>query len=334
MSDNTQEQNAQEQKPLATKNEDGTYTFTLNSYDQVKISIPTPTVSEDELNRMIETLLFQRAELKDLDEKRKAKPGEIVVAKMKTTEGDKTVDELTGDEFLLDVGLGLMPEEFEKAVADLSVGDTTTVTYTIPYGRKLTSEIEMLGLKERIIPALSDAWVQEHFGNLFSTIPEFASGVHAQLVQQKKDAVLATRQNMVADELVKRLNEEIPQELIDKGYEAFMSNLEAMLMLEGRTREQFIKDQGLTEEELSKSEHEEALLGVKRGVALDAMGEHLGVTIESDDEIPDLLGIDPEIGSQLISALKKDGTYDEARESALRNKVLRKVVADVEVSFI
>lgn len=307
--------------------------FTLSSYEPVKLSLPTPTVSEDEINRTIETLLFQSAELKPVEEKRKARPGEIIVANLETFEGEKAVDELTGTEFLLDVGLGLMPQVFEAAVMELEEGDNAEVTYEIPVGRTFTSKVKMLGLRERILPALTDAWVQEKFGHLYSNIPEFAAGLHTQLIQQKKDEATNEQPNLIADELVARLNEEVPQELLDAGYEAFMSNFDAMLQLEGTTREKFIEEQGVDPKTFEEQERAEAALGVRRGLALDAMARHLGITIEDENEVPALLGIDPSLGSQLIAALKKDGSFEEALESAIRNKTLHELIKTTEISF-
>lgn len=117
-----------------------------------------------------------------------------------------------------------------------------------------------------------------------------------------------------------------------RGIVFFRENFDAMLNLQGSSREKFIEMQGVDEKSLEKSEREEAKLGVIRGATLDAVVNHLNLDVE-DDQVPALLGVEKEHSQSLISALKKDGTFEEAKISALRNKAMQQVVQESTISF-
>lgn len=318
-------------KPLAQKDEQGRYIFTLNSYEAVTLELDPPHITEDEVRRYLEAMMYQHADIVAIEETRKPRPGDVVTIDLETFDGEEKFEPISGNDLQLELGVNLMPPVFEDAVCDLNIGDKAEISYEIAGDKTLLSKVELKGISTRIIPALTDAWVEEKIEGC-STIPEFMAQVCTQLSQQKEAELESRKAEIIADELRKRLEQSVPQHLIDEGYESFKENFEAMLKMQGSSREEFIQQQGFDYDAMIEAEKHEAQVGVERGVAMDAYAAHQQLSIE-DAEIPSLLGVDPQMGEQFIEALRKDGALEEAKISALRNKALRELVANSSISF-
>lgn len=320
-------------KPEPLQLPDGTYLFNLSSYEPVSLTLPLPEVTEDEVKHALEFTAYQRADLAPIED-RKPHDNDIIVMNITTTMGDKPVDELTGNEFFLELGKGLMPPVFEQSIREMTPGDKAEIAFEAPgagAAAVFTSQVELLGLRERIIPAVTDTWVSQNFDGL-STVSELATSLRQQVLQEKQAQLEYNKATMVIDEYSKRLVEAIPQDLLEEGYRAFRENLDSMLQMQGSSLEAFYEAQGITETEFVAHGRTEAAVGVQRAAALDALVRHLNLEVE-DKEIPELLGVDSSYADQLLQALDKDGSLDEARRSALRNKALRQVAEEAHLTF-
>lgn len=320
-----------QEKPMPQKDEQGRYIFTLSSYGAVQLELDTPQITEDEVRHYLEATMYQHADIVPVEEQRKPRPGDIVTLDLETFEGEEKFEPISGQDLQLELGINLMPPVFEDAICGLNKGDKAEISYEIAGGKTLCSKVVLKEINIRIIPALTDSWVEEKIEGC-SIIPEFIAQVHTQLSQKKEAELAARKPELIADELRKRLEQSIPQHLIDEGYKNFKDNFEAMLKMQGSSREEFIQQQGFDYESMIAAEQQEARIGVERGIAMDAYAAYHKLEI-SDKEIPQLLGVDPQMSEAFVEALKKDGSLAEAKISALRNKALKDLLANSQISF-
>lgn len=309
---------------------DGKYRFTLSNYEPIQIQLAKPSVTKYEVDRQIEELAYRTADTQVV-EPRQARLGDIVILKLETKKGDTPIDQLTGDNFGLELGIGAIDPNFEDAVCKLSPGQSTSVTHMTQGLGEVHSDVELIEIRERIIPAINDIWVSKHFDDI-KTMPELADKIEEEMLQFKREESLQQAPLKVADELAKRLEQNIPQDLIEKGIQDFRANFEAMLQMQGLSREQFKQMHNISEEELQGQEREEALRAVEQSCALQALADHNKVCIQ-DDEIAQYLGIHSEAAKQFLEAIKKDGSYAEAKESARRNKAMHEFSEQSIITF-
>ncbi|MDO5044772.1 MAG: hypothetical protein Q4E22_05720 [Coriobacteriia bacterium] len=319
-----------QKKPQALQLPSGEYLFSLSNYEPVDITFPKQTVTKMEVDRHLEELVLQTAETKVI-EPRQARLGDIVVFKLVTTKDGEVLEEMSNENFGLELGLGTMPHIFEDAITELSPGESASVEYESPIFGMVKSEITLHEIRERVIPALNDIWVAKNFKEA-KTVPELADLVEKQLVLRKRTQLEQQLPFRVADELAARLEQEIPEEMYEQGYADFKNNFEAMLMMQGLTREKFMELNEIDEQTMLEQERLEARRAVEQGAALLALAKELKIEV-ADEEIPALLGIQNEHSEEFIEAIKKDGTYNEAKTSALKNKALKEFSAKAHVAF-
>lgn len=321
----------EESKAAALQMPDGTYNFSLSSYDAVELSLPRPQITEDDIRQYLEMFMYKHADIVPIEEERKPKPGDIVTIDLETFEGEQKIGAVSGNNLKLELGANLMPPVFEDAVCQMNTGDSAEIEYEIAQDKSLKSKVTLHDINTRIIPALTDAWVKENLDG-YQSCQEFTAGVHTQLIQQKEAELEAQKAALIADALADRLEQAIPQELIDEAYESFKQNFDAMLQMQGSSRAQFMALQGVDEKVLEESERKEAELGLKRGLALDAYAKHHKLSVD-DKDVPGLLGVQEEAAQQFEEALRKDGSFAEARTSALRNKALQELSKQSKINF-
>lgn len=321
------------QKPAALQLPDGSFSFSLSSYEPVNLELPEPELTEDEVLRQLEYFMYQHADIVPIEEERAIKMGDIVTLDMKTKIEGEEIEQLSGEKLNLELGIGLMPPAFEEALCKLQKGADETIKYELGEDKKqIETQVHIHEINERIIPAMTDAWIQKNTQG-YSSIPEFAAGMRTQMIQQKKAEIESQSYAKITDILAERLEQAVPQELIEDGYRVFRENFEAMLKMQGSTREEFLQLQGIDPQIIEEAERKEAELGVTRGVALDAYVKHFKLEVERT-EIPELLGVDPAASEEFLSALEKDGALDDARVSALRNKAMRMLAEQSTITFV
>ena len=90
---------------------DGSYRFSLSSYEPLKVVLPKQTVTKPEVDRQLEELAYRTADTKPI-ESRQARLGDIVILKLETHKGEVAVDQLTGENFGLELGVGAIAQNF------------------------------------------------------------------------------------------------------------------------------------------------------------------------------------------------------------------------------
>ena len=257
----------------------------VSGYDSLRVTIPSPVVGDDEIEAQINRFRETDATLEDVD--RPIVGGDLVSMDIRAENSASDSEPLEMSDFMYTVGSGSIAPEVDELILGLRAGEELVVTASAGAGQSVVYTMQLKQVKERILPDLTDEWVEEN--TEWPTVEEMRDAVLTQMSKMKvveaqmsqRDAMLVAAGELVPDDAV-------PAVLVDAEANDRMHDLGHRLAQQKMNLEQFLQATGQTPDQLLNAVHTDAHRAVKIDLALRALvkAEGLGATPEEvDDEL-------------------------------------------------
>ena len=257
--------------------------ITVPGYAGLQVTIPNPEVTDEEIDRQIDRLRNNFAELEPVD--RPAQNGDHVTIDLtgSRAKGGDPIEGLTATDFLYEVGSGSVLDELDEQIRAAKVGDILDFTATVPsageepvYFRVLVKEI-----KEKLLPDVTDEWASD--ASEFDTVEELRDDIRTRLGAVKKLQAQMALRDAVIEELVKLVEEEPPEALVGAELERRIHDFGHRLEHQGVDLAQYLEATGTTQEDVISQLRQTAVSAVKADLALRAVAEAEAIEVTDDD---------------------------------------------------
>lgn len=267
--------------------------FKLPDYVGLATSVAPSDATEDEVDRVIEGLRAERAEFKVAE--RPAAKGDYVKLAYEGKVDGKPIAEIAPDKQIY----GKVPQTWEevdgpnegvipglgKQLAGLKVGDKKDVEISFPAdfaavaefaGKKATYAVEVLEVRERVLPPLDEAFFKtQHVG----TLETLKVSVRSEIKRRKEAQNRAEQRRQVTDALTAKVEFPIPESLIESETQSVLRSFIEENMRRGVPQEQFEKDK----KELFEGARQAATKRVKSRLVLAKVAEAEKVEVNEQD---------------------------------------------------
>jgi len=310
----------------------------LADISHLKFSKDDSTVTDEEVAASEKGYLESKSEMVELkgDDLTLANGHFAVMNFEGVKEDGERPENMKGREFLLEIGSGQFIPGFEEGMIGMKVGEKKEVPVTFPadyqaaelQNAKVTFEVELLEIKEKKLPELTDELVKE-IG--FDSVEDFKKKNRQTLELQKERAAKEKLHQDILEKLVELNNFDIPNTMLEGQKNSVKEEMKRNLVGQGfdpaRTGEYFTK----WESELNKK----AEFQVRSGLILDKLSKEYKIeTSEADltskfNEMADQSGMKvEEIESYYTknNELKKNLTYAIREE-----KTFEKIIEQVQI---
>jgi trigger factor len=302
-------------------------------YGSLRVTIPAPTVGDEEIDAQLERMRAQSGELQSVE--RPATPGDHVRIDIAGSVDGEPAEGLTADDFLYEVGSGAVVEELDDNLTGAKVGDILTFGADHPdpeEDAELEFRILVKDVQERVLPDLDDAWAAE--ASEFETLEDLRSDLRQRLEGMKKaQAQMAMRQGVI-DALVELVDDEVPDALVDAEVERRAQDLVARLQAQGASVQQYLEATGQSGDDFTADLREQAIGSVKADLALRAVVEAENIDaddVEVDEEIERLAERMNEKPAKLRKALERADQMQAVRSDIKKTKALEWLAEHAEV---
>lgn len=254
-------------------------TVAIPGYAGLKITVPLPGATDEEVDKQVDVLRETEAELVEVQ--RPAIDGDNVTIDLHGTgAGGEQVADL--DDFLYEVGSGRVAPELDAQLRGAKVGDVLAFDAS-PAGADATVGFRILvkEVKEKRLPDLTDEWAAE--SSEFATVAELRDDLRRRIDRMKLlQAQMARRENALAALAGLVDDDEVPEVLVEEEVRERVHDLGHRLQEQRIDIEQFLAATGRTGEQLVAEVRVEAHRAVKVDLALRALAtaEALEVTDE------------------------------------------------------
>ncbi len=179
------------------------------------------------------------------------------------------------------------------------------------------------------IDELDDAWVRETFGEQAGTIAQLREHIAHDLNRRFDQAYQEIVYERCADALIGRLSGGISEDALAAAVEQAGPGYEGRLAQMGMTKAQYLREEGISEEEFERRLSDDVRRQLLLNVALDKMIGVSGATVATGELTEYLACDDPQ---SFVEELKAKGLVEQARRAATRVKVMRRVVETARIA--
>lgn len=299
-------------------------------YTGLRVVIPTPMVTDEEIQAQIDRLRSNFGELTEIN--RPAVKGDFLTIDLHGTRDGQPVAGLELGDYLYQLGSGDLLDEVDDNLLGAKVGDIFTFDAEIPGQGQANLRVLVKDVKEKVLPEVTDEWASE--ASEFDTVDELRADIakRASLIK-KVQSQLALR-NATVDALVELVPEEPPSTLVDAEVQRQLHDLSHRLEQQRATIEQYLAATGQTGEQLLESVRQQAVPSVKADLALRAVAEAEGIEPTEED-------IEAEIGrlaeayqtkpAELRRSLERADQMPAVRSDWKKSKALEWLLGHVEI---
>jgi trigger factor len=294
----------------------------VSGYDALRVTIPSPLATDDELDQLLDQLRETDAVLDEV-----ARPivtGDYVTVDVRgrDAEGNEVI---SVDDYVYVVGQGSFVDTADDQLPGMRAGESLEVTGTAPGGAQMSYSLVLKDVRERVLPELTDKWVEEN--SEFATAQELRDSSLERITTYKRgqarrvmrEAALAELAGQVADT-------DVPEALFEAETRERFSDFQHNLESQGATIDQFFQVTHQTPDDLVEMLRQEARQSAKIDLALRAVAldEQLEPTPEAfDEELARLAASSGHTPSALRDELARNG-----RLGSLRAAVTKQMAVD------
>ncbi len=301
----------------------------LAGYQGLRVEVPSPEVTEDEIQAQIDRLRANFGELRSVD--RPARDGDHLTIDLKGTRNGEDVAGLTTDDFLYELGSNTVLQELDDQLQGAKVGDIFEFDAELPDGT-VHFRVLVKDIKEKVLPDVTDEWAGE--ASEFETVDELRSDITKRISLVKKVQSSLALRNATVEALVELVDEDPPAPLVDSEVQRRVHDLEHRLQAQNVGVAEYLQATGQTPEQVVESMREGAAQAVKADLGLRAIADQEGIEptdedIESEMErLADAYGMKP---AELRRNLDRAEQMPAVRSDWKKSKALEWLLERVEI---
>ncbi len=260
----------------------------LGDYRAIRQSEEVPEVTDDQVDRTMESLHQSRAQWNPVD--RETRAGDLVTIDIKSRVEDRTFVDSQGVQVVLNPERRVVAPGVVEQTLGMKAGERKAFDVTLPEdfsekdlaGKEAVFEVGVSEIKERLLPDMDDEMARS-MGD-FSSVEELRAKVREELEEQVKAQARQNLEDSVLAAVIDQAVAEPPPPWVEQQAEALRRNTEQSLGREGVTLEQFLNYSNRTEESFKEEMLSSARRQLKRTLVLDAIADIEGISV-SDDEL-------------------------------------------------
>jgi trigger factor len=255
----------------------------IHGQNDLRVTIPSPVVTDDEVNAQIDHFRETDATLKDVD--RPIVSGDLVTMDVHVQQIATDVEPLDMGDFMYTVGSGTITEGVDELIFGLRAGEEMKLNGAVGQGVVATYELKLKKVQERELPELSDEWV--HANTEWQSEVEMRDAILDQMRRMRiveaqmsqRDAVLRALSELVSEDVV-------PEALVQAETNERLHDLGHRLEQQKLNLETFLQVTNQNSDQLLETLRADAVRAVRVDLALRALvrAENLEPTDEEIDE--------------------------------------------------
>ena len=308
----------------------------LSSYEPVQVELPSDKVTEEEIERQIESLREYYISYDDVDG-RVAQDGDTVILDLKSTLNGEIVEGLSTSGLPYEIGSKTMPEQFDENIKGMEVGEEKEFDFSFDEdplevmgeGDKMHVKAKLVSVRTKVLPEVTDAWVKATLD--YEGVEDLRDKITVSIQSQKSQQLPELKEIVCQHELVSRLIGEPPSEMVRNAEQGIYRDFFNMLQKRNMSFDQYLINNDITPEEFQKDTKAQAFEGAAAGLALDALARHLELTVAEEEVIAEFEFSGAEDTQKLLAEWKESGRLPEIREGLLRMKAAQHLVSTAEV---
>jgi trigger factor len=304
----------------------------IPGYDGLQVTLPGLTVQEEEVDRQLDRLRENDAELDVVG--RPAIDGDLVTIDLHGT--DASGAEVVGvDDYLYEVGSGSVVPELDAELHGAKAGAILGFDAPNPNEPDASVAFRVLvkEVKVKKLPAATDEWAAE--SSEFSTVAELRADIEDRIGRVKlMQSQMALRQKSLEALSALVSDDDLPEVLVDAEVNERLHDLQHRLEAQKLSLPEYFQATGTSPDELLDAVRVDARAAVKSDLALRALVEAQELTVSGDELDAELATTAERMGTTataLRQQLDTAGRTEAVRSELRKGKAMEWLLDHVEL---
>ena len=261
----------------------------VSGYDGLRVEIPSPDMSSEEVDMEVHEFRQQFAELVTTD--RPAADGDHLRINIACTLDGEDVVGLNSSDYDYEItGESSLVPEIDDNLRGASAGDVLAFRAASPDhdpdddGRMMECKVLVKEVRETVLPDFDDEFVSAN--SEYSTVEQFREAAHEAGSARCIGRSAAVRGQAAAAAIAALVDDEIPDGMLRSGTRARFDAMEKALQYRGYTLEEYFSIAGRSEHDLASEFYRQADQEARIDLALRAVAMAEG--LEADDAVLDV----------------------------------------------
>ncbi|MCF7935409.1 MAG: trigger factor [Synergistales bacterium] len=256
--------------------------ITLPALEDISVTKPGVSITEEDIDQAIERLLQNAAEGKTVEGKAAEENDTVVVSYTPAEAGE----EAEGQTAPIQLNSPQLRQEVRDALIGTSAGDEVLVELDgTEDGQEPKYRFTVNEVQEEIVPELNETTIQQLTNNEASTEAELRELVARKLHEESERRTMESARNEAFEILTERAEiDSIPENKVEQQRKQLEENEKNRLKNEGgMTLEQYLEQKGQSREEYEADLQTNAEAQVRNGFIMDALADSLDIEVLQDD---------------------------------------------------
>ncbi len=306
---------------------------TVAGYNGLRIEIPAPEATDEEIDQQIDQLRDQFAGRVSAD--RPAIDGDYVTMDITATHDGEDVAGLSADDYTYEVGAGFVVDEIDEELRGAKVGDIIAFDADHPdpdEEDRLEFKILIKTIEVKELPQVDDDFAQE--ASEFDTADELIADTRTRVETMKRSQVNALIAQRTGDALAELVDADIPEALVEDQVQRQMQDVGMRLAQQGMGLEQFLEMTGQSPQDFAEGMKEPAEQAARVDLALRAIVVAEGMELSDEEftkELAETAGHLSQDVDELREAFEQGGQLKALRTDLLKQKAMEMLIDSVEL---
>lgn len=301
----------------------------IPSYEGREIRLERPGVTAEEVDRQVDRLREQFAELEVVP--RKAEEGDYVSIDLSASHHGRPVEEASAKDLLYEVGSRSFLPGLDEHLGGAGAGDILRFNARLPEGftelggQEVTFQVLVKDVRRKKLPQVTDEWVAEV--SEFQSAEELRGQLAERLEELKKEHLRRQFESRLLEELIAEMDLVVPEALVGSEMERMLRNLLHRLEARGQGLTDYLQATGQTQEAFLSELRREAERNLKTQILLDSVAEREGLEVSSE-EVDQLVESLARVAGDDAEAYRRALRQGDG-EDVLASDILRHKAADI-----
>lgn len=304
--------------------------FELPEYKGLAVDQEEVEVSEADIDKIIERMRRNQAEVKPISDDRQPVDGDVVSVSFSAFENGEPVPGVRAENFELTLGEGQALPEFETLVKTIRSGGEGEGEMTFPEdfintdlaGKTVTMKVALHVIKEKILPPVDDELAKKA-GN-FESMEKMREALKLSYTRSREDLQRSSAQKKLLDGLLEKLDFPLPPKAVQEHLQQMVADFVDHMERRGKS----LESTGKTTADLEKEMQPRAEEMVRMQIFLSNVAEKEELSVSSQEMDGYFYRLSTQT-SQDVVLLKR---YFE--DNNLMAKVRNQLLADKAADFI
>lgn len=307
-----------------------------SEYRGVEVERPAVEVSEEEVERMLDSLRERFAELEPVT--RPARSGDYAVIDLRATIHGEEVPEGTRTDYLYEVGSGELGSKLDaelegkRAGEILKLNDRLSEAAGERAGQEVSFQVLVKEVKGKKLPDLDDGFART--ASEFDTLEELRGALREQIRSSKERAADAEVRDRVLQTLIDRVDVELPETLVDREIEHRVLHARERAERLGVTLDRLLSAQGVDELRFRADARDHAVRAIKADLVLEAVARAEDIQVTAEEIGSEIAGLAASLGrepEEVARSLDRTGQVVSLAGDIIRSKALDVLVEHARI---